>query len=269
MTSPNRTTNDANGLLTCNGSIMSLETVGNGKSLTHTMSDKGGAYHVSDSHSQNVGGATTRRISAVRKTLAGWLRLDRSVSTCNTTTNHKTAQRSRSIENFRLFSGRPASPQAGQPVIETEVRGRTGERRFVWGNWRRRLTSRSVVPNHHDSSTSETQKPNPASPQNPAVAKRALPPVPSPIPPNPDVGNFEQAEHVPADSPEPQFDELHGIAAYLEDRQGDEEEEDDGAFSVHHSGKNGGAGLIDFAASLEKVKSVCTFVHTINLLKTV
>ena len=63
---------------TCIGDIMSLETVTNGGPHTNSVCEKGGS-HAEDNHTYGRG--TSRRISAVRKTLAGWLRLDRSTST--------------------------------------------------------------------------------------------------------------------------------------------------------------------------------------------
>ena len=135
------------------------------------------------------------------------------------------------------------------------MRGRNEDRRVLsWGNWRRRMTSRSVVQNHNrpPSDTQHTQASS-KSPQfgNSSVTKRALPPVPSPVPVS------HQEENVIrdgiAESPDPQDEDapgLHGIAAYIEDRP--DFDEDEGAFSA----QPGKGGLIDFAASIEKVKSV-------------
>ena len=230
---------------------MSLETVSNGgphTSNNRNLCEKGG--HPSDENHTYGGGGASRRISAVRKTLAGWLRLDRSTSTQQpTSSHHKIAQRSKSIENVRLTSG------GQQSQDDSSVRGRNEERRVLsWGNWRRRMTSRSVLPNHNRS-TSDTHhtQTSSKSPQfgNSSVTKRALPPVPSPVP----VGH--PAENVIrdgiAESLDPQDEDapgLHGIAAYIEDRP--DFDEDEGAFSS----QPGRGGLIDFAASIEKVKSV-------------
>ena len=103
------------------------------------------------------------------------------------------------------------------------------------------MTSRSVLPNRSPPDHQGQSK----SPQfcNSSVAKRALPPVPSPVP-----SNQQAVDH--AESPEPQDGGLHGIAAYIEDRP--DFDEDEGAFPA----EPGKGGLIDFAASIEKVKSV-------------
>jgi hypothetical protein len=109
------------------------------------------------------------------------------------------------------------------------------------------MTSRSVLPNHNHRSPPDNQGQQ-KSPQfcNSSVAKRALPPIPSPVPSN------QQAADVlhHAESPEPQDEGVHGIAAYIEDRP--DFDEDEGAFSAEPLK----GGLIDFAASIEKVKSV-------------
>ena len=220
---------------------MSLETVSNGGPHTNSVSEK-------EPHNQEVQpyGGTSSRISAVRKTLAGWLRLDRSTST-QPSTNKKIAQRSKSIENVGLLSGRGSQAQSES----VDVRGRNSERRLLgWGNWRRRMTSRSVLPSH-SRSPSDTQQPTSSkSPQcSNSVAKRALPPVPSPIPPN-QAANIQHVRNA-AESPEPLDEDaagLHGIAAYIGERPDLEEEE--GAFAA----QPGKGGLIDFAASIEKVK---------------
>ena len=228
---------------------MSLETVSNGGPHTNSVPEKGGSH---SQESQPYGGGTSRRISAVRKTLAGWLRLDRSTST-QPSTSHKIAQRSKSIENVGFLSGRGSQEQ---PADDVDVRGRATDRRLLgWGNWRRRITSRSVLPNDSRSPSDTPQKLSSSkSPQcsHSSVAKRALPPVPSPIPSNQEAENFQHVRNA-AESPEPQDEDaggLHGIAAYIGDRPDLEEEE--GAFSA----QPGKSGLIDFAASIEKVKSV-------------
>ena len=233
---------------------MSLEAISNGKPHTNAVIEK--ENYNQDTQPYSSGGAS-RRISAVRKTLAGWLRLDRSTST-QPSTNQKAAQRSKSIENVGLLSGQRSQVQSA----ETEARGRSAERRLLsWGNWRRRVTSRSAK-SHGSSSPPNTQHhpTSSRSPQtsNPSVAKRALPPVPSPLPINHHLENFQNNENA-AESPEPRDDDeavaLHGIAAYIGDRP-DVEEEEEGAFSV----QPGKEGAIDFAASIEKVKSV-RFYH--------
>ena len=204
---------------------MSLETVSNGGPHTSSMSEKGGTHN---QENQTYGGGTSRRISAVRRTLAGWLRLDRSAST-QPSTNHKIAQRSKSIENVGFLSGRGSQGQSD----DIDERGRTVERRLLsWGNWRRRMTSRSVLPNHSRSRSDTQQQPaSSKSPQcsNSSVAKRALPPVPSPLPSNHQAANI-QGDRNAAESPEPRDEDaagLHGIAAYIGDRP---DLEEDGAF---------------------------------------
>ena len=120
------------------------------------------------------------------------------------------------------------------------------------------MTSRSELPNH-DPSSPDTQQEEPSSalsksPQNcnSSVAKRALPPVPSPEPPGELQLEFVRDGNA-AESPDPLDEDpagLHGIAAYIEDRP--DMDEEDCAFSS----QPGKGGLIDFAASIEKVKSV-------------
>ena len=235
---------------------MSLETVSNGRPhANNSVGDKGGSHHNEENHSGS--GSTSRRISAVRKTLAGWLRLDRSTSTQQPSpSNHKLAQRSKSIENVRFNTSSVVGGQK-QPVVDNDVRGRNEDRRVLsWGNWRRRMTSRSVLPNHNHRSPPDIQDQQISSNKSPqfgnsSVAKRALPPVPSPVPSNQQAADV--LHHGNADSPEPQDEDaagLHGIAAYIEDRP--DFDEDEGAFSA----EPGKGGLIDFAASIEKVKSV-------------
>ena len=228
---------------------MSLEAVSNGAPHTNSVCEKGGHHQTEEN--QVYGGGTSRRISSVRKTISGWLRLDRSTSTQHSH-SHKIAQRSKSIENVRLVSGRPLQEQTDIP----DVRGRNEERRVLsWGNWRRRMTSRSILPNHNlpPTDTQRQTTSNQSPPYgNSSVAKRALPPVPSPVPSNPLVAEFVRGGNV-TESPEPLDEDaagLHGIAAYIEDRP--DLEEDEGAFSA----QPGKGGLIDFAASIEKVKSV-------------
>ena len=233
---------------------MSLEAVSNGKPHTNAVIEKESYNQENQTYSS---GGASRRISAVRKTLAGWLRLDRSTST-QPSTSQIAAQRSKSIENVGLLTGRRSQGQSA----DTEARGRSAERRLLsWGNWRRRVTSRSVKSNCSSSPPNTQDHPTSSkSPQtsNPSAAKRALPPVPSPLPINHRLENFQNNGNA-AESPEPRDDDdaggLHGIAAYIGDRP-DVEEEEDGAFSVQ-PGKDG---AIDFAASIEKVKSV-RFCH--------
>ena len=235
---------------------MSLEAIGNGGPHTNSVCEKEGAQSVENHVHPNVGG-TSRRISAVKKTLAGWLRLDRSTST-QPASSHKIAQRSKSIENVRFAGSSGASRQTKNSDVP-ETRGRHEDRRVLsWSNWRRRMTSRSELPNH-DPSSPDTQQEEPSSalsksPQNcnSSVAKRALPPVPSPEPPGELQLEFVRDGNA-AESPDPLDEDpagLHGIAAYIEDRP--DMDEEDCAFSSQ-PGKDG---LIDFAASIEKVKSV-------------
>ena len=232
---------------------MSLETVSNGGSHAQnnkSLCEKGG--HSSDENHTYGGGGASRRINAVRKTLAGWLRLDRSTSTQQPTScNHKIAQRSKSIENVRL-----TSDGGHQNHDDSSGRSRNEERRGLsWGNWRRRMTSRSVLPNHNrpPSDTHHTETSLSKSPQfgNSSVTKRALPPVPSPVPVSHVAENVIRDDI--AESPDPQDEDgpgLHGLAAYIEDRP--EFDEDEGALSSQPAKGS----LIDFAASIEKVKSV-------------
>ena len=231
--------------------IMSLETVSNGclhAPNNRTLNEKGG--HPSEENHTYGGGGASRRISAVRKTLAGWLRLDRSTSTQQpTSSKHKIAQRSKSTENVRLTSVEQ------HDLDESSPRGRNEERRGLsWANWRRRMTSRSVLPNHNrpPSDTHHTPTSSSKSPQfsNSSVTKRALPPVPSPVPVSHPVENVIRDGG--AESPELQDEDgpaLHGIAAYIEDRP--DFDPDEGALSSQPAK----GGLIDFAASIEKVKS--------------
>ena len=88
---------------------MSLEAISNGGPHTNSVCEKEGAQNAENNVHPNAGG-TSRRISAVRKTLAGWLRLDRSTST-QPASSHKIAQRSKSIENVRLAGSSGASRQ--------------------------------------------------------------------------------------------------------------------------------------------------------------
>ena len=113
------------------------------------------------------------------------------------------------------------------------------------------MTSRSVLPNRSQPDN-QVQSKSPQFCNSSSVAKRALPPVPSHVPSNQHAADV--LHHGNAESPEPQDGDaagLHGIAAYIEDRP-DVDEEDDGAFPT----EPGKGGLIDFAASIEKVKSV-------------
>ena len=104
---------------------MSLEAIGNGGPHTNSVCEKEGAQSVENHVHPNTGG-TSRRISAVRKTLAGWLRLDRSTST-QPASSHKIAQRSKSIENVR-FAGSSGAPH---PRVSSQL----SSSRFPHGNY--------------------------------------------------------------------------------------------------------------------------------------